>query len=400
MQDNSWPQITDQTKKAVMAQLEKGEISIYGAGGIFEKFERDFGQTVNRLYTLVVSSGTAAMHSAMIAAGLGPDDEVICPAYTFFASVTPVFQTGAVPVLCDAGPDGNIDPAQITKHITPRTKAVIITHMWGMPCNISAILAICRQNNLLLIEDCAHAHGALYKGRPVGSQSDIAIWSIQGQKIITGGEGGVLATNNQDLYERALLFGHYNKRSLQEIRPDSPYFDYAETGFGLKLRAHPFAIAMASEQFSHLPEWHAAKHENAVYLGQKLADYPELELPVTQNAGDEPAWYAYVFRIKPKALRISAGEFCRKLHSTGIINIASAGATRPLNQYKLFQSPAFLFPYYKNKVAYKPGDFPVAESFSARMIKVPVAAQHTADQRERLDGLADTIGKLLQRYRA
>src|SRR5581483_4466177 len=262
------------TEAAVLQQLQGGEISIYDHSGIFKAFEDRYAASLDRTHALVVSSGTAALHTAMMAAAFAPGDEVICPAYTFYATVTPIFQTGALPILCDAGTDGNIDPVRISRLITPRTKAVIVTHMWGMPCDLDPILVLCRQQGLLLIEDCSHAHGAQYKGRPVGSQGDIAVFSLQGQKIITGGEGGILLTNHTELYERALLFGQYNKRCKQEIRQDSPYYAYAVTGFGLKLRAHPLAIAIANEQFTHLSQWHAAKQKNAQYLTQKLDKYP------------------------------------------------------------------------------------------------------------------------------
>ncbi len=395
-----WPRITQATKDAVMTLLDKGEISYYDRAGIFVTFEDRWAAMTGRKHALVVSSGTAALHTAMVAAGFGHDDEVIFPAYTFFATVTPIFQTGAVPVLCDAGPDGNIDPAAMKRLITPRTKAVFITHMWGMPCDLDAILAICQQHNLQLIEDCAHAHGAIYKGRPVGSESDIAIWSNQGQKIITGGEGGILVTNNTDFYERALLFGHYNKRCKQEIRPDSLYYAYAETGFGLKLRAHPLAIAMANEQLDHLPQWHAAKNQNAAYLNQKLAAFPELELPFPVHDDDQPAWYAYTFRLRPETLNISTQEFCKQLQAAGLTDAATPDATRPLNLFKLFQDPTPLFPHYTGKVAYKPGDFPVAESLSARAIRLPVDVDAGKTTQHTFDKWAQIIGGVIAKNRA
>lgn len=400
MYQHEWPHITQATKDAVMAELDKGEISIYNRSGIFEVFEDAYAASLGMKYALVVNSGTEALHTAMVAAGFAPGDEVICPAYTFYATVTPIFQTGATPVLCEAtADDGNIDPAAIEKLIAPKTKAVMVTHMWGMPCDMDAIIAICKEHNLTLIEDCSHAHGALYKGKPVGSHGDISVFSLQGQKIITGGEGGILLTNNVEFYERSLLFGHYNKRCKQEIRKDSPYYPYAVTGFGLKLRAHPFAIAMANEQFSHLEEWHAIKHKHALYLNEKLAAYPELELPVPLHDGDEPSWYAYTFRVKPGTLSISTQEFCDNLIEAGIADADMPESTCPLNLLKLFQEPGLLFPAYADKVAYKPGDFPVAETFFNSAIKLPVDVCDTDEYRTVLDEYVAIIGKTLKAYR-
>ncbi|HTE22491.1 MAG TPA: DegT/DnrJ/EryC1/StrS family aminotransferase [Candidatus Limnocylindria bacterium] len=399
MYEYVWPRITKNTEAAVRAEINKGEISIYDRSGIFEKFEDAFATSLDRKYGLVVSSGTAGLHTAMVACGFMPGDEVICPAYTFFATVTPIFQTGAVPILCDARADGNINPIEIEKLITPKTKAIIITHMWGMPCDMDSILDICQKHSLKLIEDCSHAHGASYKGKPVGSQGDISVFSIQGQKIITGGEGGIIVTNNTEMYERSLLFGHYNKRCRQEIRRDSPFYEYAVTGFGLKLRAHPFAISMANEQFLHLKKWHRAKHTNALYLTKILENYKELELPRATHKNDEPSWYAYTFRLKPDALTISTKEFCARLVANGIADADVPGSTCPLNLLKLFQKPAVLFPGYAETVAYKKGDFPKAESFFERAIKLPIDVQETEDYKKVLRFYARVIGEQLDRYK-
>lgn len=399
MYKHTWPRISDNTKNAIIHQIDKGEISIYDRSGIFETFENEFAASLNRKYGLVVSSGTAALHTAMVACGFANDDEIICPAYTFFATVTPIFQTGAIPILCDAGTDGNIDPTKIEALITSKTKAIIITHMWGIPCDIDAIMALCRQYNLLLIEDCSHAHGALYKGQSVGSHGDIAAFSLQGQKIVTGGEGGILVTNNTEMYERSLLFGHYNKRSRQEIRKNSPYYDYAVTGFGLKLRAHPFAVAMMHEQFSHLPAWHATKHKNALYLSRQLSVYPQLELPQIADQDTEPSWYAYTFKIKKDSLTISTKEFCQKLIEAGILDADMPGSTCPLNLHKLFQEPGLLFPNYNGKIAYKKGDFPTGETFFEQAIKLPIDTLESDDYRGVLDFYATTIGEQLALYK-
>lgn len=400
MYQHEWPHITQTTKDVVMAELDKGEISIYNRSGIFEVFENAYAESLGMKHALVTNSGTEALHTAMVAAGFSPGDEVICPSYTFYATVTPIFQTGAIPVLCEATiHDGNIDPIAIKRLITPKTKAVMVTHMWGMPCDMDTIVAICKEHNLTLIEDCSHAHGALYKGRPVGSHGDIAVFSLQGQKIITGGEGGILLTNNIEFYERSLLFGQYNKRCKQEIRKDSPYYPYAVTGFGLKLRAHPFAIAMANEQFSHLKEWHRIKHKHALYLNEKLTAYSELELPVPLHEGDEPSWYAYTFRIKSGALSISTQDFCDKLVEAGIADADIPGSTCSLNLLKLFQEPGLLFPAYAEKVAYKPGDFPIAEAFFSSAIKLPVDVYDTDEYRVVLDEYAYIIGQTLKTHR-
>lgn len=398
MYKHRWPRITEETKQAVLGQLEKGEISIYNRSGILEEFEDNFRARTGSAYGLVVSSGTAGLHTAMVACNFQPGDEVICPAYTFYATVTPIFQTGAVPILCDAQEDGNIDVRKIESLITPKTKAVMVTHMWGIPCDMDGLVALCKKHGLRLIEDCSHAHGGIYKGKPLGSFGDIAVFSLQGQKIITGGEGGIVVTNDKELYDRSLLFGQYNKRCLQEIDKSSPYYAYGVTGFGLKLRAHPFAIAMANEQLSHLDAWHAAKVKNAAYFSSKLSGIDGIALPAVDE-GSEASWYAYTIRVKEGAFAVPTKELCALLVKAGIADADMPGSTCPLNLLKLFQEPGLLFPYYADKVHYKPGDFPAAEAFFRSAIKFPIDVDDTEEYRRVLSEYADIIRDVLEAQR-
>ena len=155
---------------------------------------------------------------------LRPGDEVLCPVYTFFATATPMLQYGAVPVFCDALADGNMDPAEILKKSTPKTKAVIVTHMWGLPCDMPKIMENASRVNggIKVLEDCSHAHGAVVAGKLVGSWGHMAAWSLQAKKNLTGGQAGVLATNSTDYYARAITHGHFNKRAKQEVPQDHP----------------------------------------------------------------------------------------------------------------------------------------------------------------------------------
>ncbi|MCX7928701.1 MAG: DegT/DnrJ/EryC1/StrS family aminotransferase [Patescibacteria group bacterium] len=392
-----WPKITKRTIKAVLKELEKGEISIYDRSGIFEKFENKFACYHKSKYALLTSSGTAALHSAMVACGFRKGDEVICPAYTFYATVTPIFQTGAIPILCDSKENGNIDPKKIEPLITPRTKALIVTHMWGIPCDMEEILSICQKHKLMLIEDCSHAHGAKIGNKNVGTFGDIAAFSLQGQKIITGGEGGIIITNNKELYDRAVLFGHYNKRCKQEINQSSPYYAYAVTGFGLKLRAHPLAIAIADEQFDHLDRWLKAKNNNAKYLSSLLKDVPGIKIPVICD-GFYPSWYAYTIQFNSGCFDISTDDICKELVKEGLLDADKPSSTCPLNMLKLFQDPSLLYPEYTSLVSYKIGDFPCAEQFFDQTIKLPIDIYENKRYKAVLDEYAAIIEKVVKRH--
>lgn len=363
-------------EQAVIRQLYKG-ISIYDRSGIFLEFEQLFAQYYRRRYALLCNSGTSAIHSMFVAAGLKENDEVICPAYTFFATVTPLFFLGAKPVLCDCNENGNIDPEAIKKSITRKTKAIIITHMWGVPCNMDEIVRICKDSNLILMEDCSHAHGARYREKVVGSFGDLASWSLQGPKNITGGEGGILVTDNKEFYYRALLLGHYNKRCKQEIPKKHNLYKYSVTGMGLKYRAHPLAVAIAYELFREIDTYLKIKRKFAKIMIKELKNLPGIFLPPAFfKSYIKPSWYGFVFQYNAAELQhLPIEKYFEALWAEGLMELDRPGSTSPLNFFPLFQNPGELFPIYKkHSFSYKVGDFPMAERFYQNAIKLPMWA--------------------------
>jgi dTDP-4-amino-4,6-dideoxygalactose transaminase len=249
--------------------------------------------------------------------------------------------------------------------------------MWGISCKMDEIVKICKENHLLLLEDCSHAHGARYKGRMVGSFGDLAAWSLQGPKNVSGGEGGILVTDNDDFYYRALLLGHYNKRCKQEIPKNHPLYKYAVTGMGLKYRAHPLAISIACEVFKNLDSYLKVKKFFAKRMIKELKGLPGISLPPAFfNSDFEPSWYGFLFQYKAKELdNLSLEKFFAALQSEGLKEADRPGSTSPLNFLPLFQNPTELFSDYKSQpFFYKPGDFPRAEKFYENAVKLPVWA--------------------------
>ncbi len=250
--------------------------------------------------------------------------------------------------------------------------------MWGIPCQMDEIVKICKKNNLILLEDCSHAHGARYKGKLVGTFGDIAAWSLQGPKNVSGGEGGILLTDNEEFYYRALLLGHYNKRCKQEIPKNHPFYKYATTGMGLKYRAHPLAVAIAYYVFKKLEKYLKVKRSFAKKMIEKLKNEKGISLPSAFfDPKLEPSWYAFVFQYNSEHLgNLSIEKFFQALQAEGLNEIDRPGSTCPLNLLPLFQNPGELFPIYKKKYhfSYKPGDFPKAEKFYQNAIKLPVWA--------------------------
>ncbi len=369
-----WPVITDDYKTAVTEQMDTS-MSIYNRSGVFEDFENRFASLHNAKYALLNNSGTNALWAMFVGAGLGPEDEVICPTYTFFATNTPLLSSGVHPVFCDSAEDGNIDPKEIIKKIGPKTKAILITHMWGYPCNMDEIVSIAKKNNLLLFEDCSHAHLATYKGKRVGSFGDAAAWSLQGQKNITGGEGGILVTNNLDIYVRANLLGHYNKRCKDEIPSDHPLYKFAVTGMGLKLRAHPLAIAFADEQLRQHEDYQKMRNYCAEQYKKLLEQYSFIT-PIEHSDAD-PSWYAFVLKYNAPDGSVSREKFVDLLHAEGLTEVDIPGSTGPNHLLPVFKDPSVLFPqFYKTKESFNTNEqFPNALKFYESIVKLPTWTQ-------------------------
>ena len=225
----TWPPMDADTEKAVVDQLHTA-LSIYDRSGVIARLEDDLAAYHGVRHALLTSSGTAALYSMYAACGIRAGDEVIVPAYTFFATVTPLFHLGAVPVLADCDDDGNLDPDDVAQRITARTVAIVVTHMWGTPAQGARLRALADERGLLLLEDGSHAHGAAVAGRKAGTFGHAAAFSLNGPKPLSAGEGGFLLTDDDHTYRKALIHGHYNKRCRTEIPREDPLHEYAVTG--------------------------------------------------------------------------------------------------------------------------------------------------------------------------
>ena len=341
-----WPKIHPDVEAAVRVQLYK-DISIYDNGGVFKTFEvefKNFHGTPN-FFSLLHNSGSNALQALYFAAQLQPGDEVIFPVYTFHATCSPAMHFGICPVFCDILDNGNICPLAVKRAISGRTKAVVVTHMWGLPCDMPAIISMLEEYpSILLLEDCSHAHGAQIDGRHVGTFGDGAAWSLQGQKVVSGGEGGIVMTKHAEFHYRQLLWGHYNKRCKLEIPPSHPLRSYSLTGVGLKHRAHPLAIAVALNQLRKLGYFHTVKTRFATQMISVLRAIPFLEMPnlaLSNNANSAPAWYAFVLRFKrEKAPNGLCREiFVRKLEEAGLQDVDIPKSTGLLFREPLFTNP-------------------------------------------------------------
>lgn len=390
-----WPEISADTHEAVARQLDES-VSIYNRSGVVERLENRLQSHHARRRALLTNSGTAALHSMFVACGLGAGDEVICPAYTFFATVTPLLHTGAVPVLADAGPDGNVDPEDVERRITPRTRAIVVTHVWGVPCDMGRLVEIAQRHDLMLLEDGSHAHGSTFQGRLVGTFGRASAFSLQGQKPLTGGEGGFLLTDDDDVYFRSLLFGHYNKRCKDEIPAEHPLRRFHVTGMGLKLRVHPLGAAIALQQYDRLDAVLDGRRRVAARLDAGLRGLAGLRIPVVDDRSS-PSWYGYVMQYRSEELGgLPISRFHEAMIAEGASELDRPGSTCPLNLLALFQEPEVLFPSYAGVFRYGPGDFPAAERFHSRALKLPV--WHDAKDDALVDAYIAAFRKVIEHH--
>jgi dTDP-4-amino-4,6-dideoxygalactose transaminase/8-oxo-dGTP pyrophosphatase MutT (NUDIX family) len=389
------PIISDEVVDSVTRQLFD-DISLYDNGGIYREVEDALKELFQVPYGLTVCNGTSALFSMYYGAGIGHGDEVIVPAYTFFATASPLFLLGAVPVLVDCDESGNIDPEQVSEKVTSRTKAIVITHMWGIPGKMDRLAAVAKDHGLLLLEDASHAHGATYEGRVIGSFSDGAAWSLQGKKILTAGEGGFFATKHQAFFERAVLLGHFNKRAKKDVT--LPEFeDFTVTGLGGNLRMHPLGAAVLRPQLAQFTEQLQQRRETAALLTETVTRIDGLEnVPVPANVN--PAWYAFNFFFDADAFRVSREEFVDLLVAEGGIEFDIPGSTCPLNRHPLFIRPADVLPSYRElQDRFEVGEYPVAETFHGRIIKLPT--WHGAECMEYARYHADLLEECAARVR-
>lgn len=381
-----WPIITPDAEAAVLRQLHTN-VSLYRKECIYKDFEEYFARLINVEHTLVLNSGTTSLWALYGALNLKPGDEILVPSYTFFATSSPMIHWGLVPVFCDADEHGNFDPQQIRLRKSARTKAVMVTHMWGIPCDMPMIQKICEEEGLFLLEDCSHAHGGSINGRALGSWGDAAAWSLQGKKIVSAGEGGIFATKHRELYERAVFFSHFNKRCHQELSPDNELKSYALTGGGMNLRPSPLAIALAYQQIQNLDKWIVQKHLFASSFIEMLDEIDYIQPPSVQP-GYQPSWYALTMQWIPERAPVGRDEFVAFLIDTlGLGSVDIPMSTCPNHVLPLFAQPQKIRPnFYSDSLQHSP--CPKAQAFFERAIKVfiPVRPEDHDSFQRYIDG--------------
>ncbi|MBQ4516671.1 MAG: DegT/DnrJ/EryC1/StrS family aminotransferase [Clostridia bacterium] len=309
-----FPIVPDAAYKTVEEMMKKGAISM---SPVTKNFEEKFANYIGREYGLCMCNGTTSIQSALFAVGVGTGDEVIVPSFTFWATVGPVVACNAIPVFADVDLELQTLTAEtIEKVITPKTKAIIIVHTWGTPCEIEPIIELAKKHNIKVVEDCSHAHGATYHGKKVGSFGDVGCFSLQGSKILSAGEGGILVTDSKEYYERACALGHYER--IDGFSPDSEYKKFAGTGLGFKHRANPLGIAIADAGLDVLDERNEIRNNHGKLLESLLADVDFLKLQRTPDNAERVYAYHYMRYVPENLKNLSVTTLCKALAAEGV----------------------------------------------------------------------------------
>jgi dTDP-4-amino-4,6-dideoxygalactose transaminase len=285
-----WPVYDQEQIDAVTDVLRSGKVNAW-TGPHVGDFEKEYAQYLGRKHAIALANGTLALDLALFAMGLKPGDEVIVTPRSFVASASCVAMAGGIPVFADVDADSqNITANTIEAQITSRTRAIIIVHLAGWPCDMMPIVELARLKNIVLIEDCAQAHGATYDGRPVGAFGDMAAFSFCQDKIITtGGEGGLLALDDEEMWKKAWSRKDHGK-SYDAVfnRKHPPGFRWLHESIGTNWRMTSIQAALGSTQLKKLPQWHAQRTRNAEILLAGFRDIAALRTP-TPPTGNEHA---------------------------------------------------------------------------------------------------------------
>lgn len=340
------------------------------------EFEQTVADYVGAKYAVAISNGTSALHAACFAAGIEPGDEVITTPLTFAASANCVLYCGGTPVFADVDPKTyNIDPEDIQRKITDRTKAIIAVHLAGQPCDMDAIHSIAREHGLIVIEDGAHALGSVYKGKKVGSMSDMTTFSFHPVKPITTGEGGMIVTDNEDFYKKMILFRSHGitRDDSMMTRNDGPWF-YQQFNLGYNYRITDIQCALGRSQMKKLDRFLARRKEIVARYNEAFADCDNIITPY-QLSDTESGWHLYIVQVK----KCDRRQVFENMRENGIgVNV--------------HYIPVYMHPYYQEH-GYENVHCANAEEIYSHIISLPLYPGLTSEQQ---DYVIDTLKSLCE----
>lgn len=352
-------------------------------GPKINELEKKLCEITGAKYAVVCSNGTAALHIACLAAGVGEGDEVITTPITFAASANCALYCGARPVFADINPKTyNIDPASVRERVTEKTKAVVAVDYTGQSVELDELLALCREKNMVLIEDGAHVIGTRYKGKANGSIADMTTFSFHPVKTVTGGEGGAVLTNSEELYRKLLLYrshGITREESLMEHTSDGPWY-YEQIALGYNYRMTDMQAALIISQLDKLEMFRQRRKEIVARYNEAFYKLPGIVVQ-EEIPDSDTTRHLYILRINPEKLTINRRQFFDAL---GAENVCC----------NVHYIPTYYFPYYE-KMGYQKGICPNAEKLYDEIISLPL---YYAMTDEDVESVIKAVSKIAQYY--
>lgn len=389
---DNWQQVGEEEARIVYEMTLKNELS--GGTPTVREFEKNWREWLQLKYAISTFNGTSALYCSYFGVGIGPGDEVICPTYTWICTIAPALFLGARPVFVECDPETlQIDPEDVRRKITSKTRAIIAVHLWGNVCDMDRLMEISRETGIPVVEDCSHAHGAKFDGRIVGSIAQVGAWSMQGSKALSAGEGGMVATSDPGIFERACLAGQVNRLGGIDLATEK-YAMLQPLGLGMKFRAHPLGIGIASVQFKKLPGLNNRRKAYFEGVEEQLKNMPGLKSVKVYPKAERGGYYAFPIIHSPEETHgCSTSKLIELMKEEGL-NV-SASPYGLLHGLKLFAEGFDIFtdnrgPLCGDYPGYKEGDFPVTEEVFRRLIFLPVLS-------EPVEGAVDKVVEMIKR---
>lgn len=399
-----WPIITQEDEAAVLDVLRRGAMS---GLDVTLQFEQEFADWQGRTYALGCNTGTAALHCAMFGCQIGVGDEIICPSITYWASALQVFSLGGTVVFADIDPETLcIDPADIEQRISDRTKAIMVVHYLGHPADMDPICSIAQRYGLKVIEDVSHAQGGRYKGKKLGNFGDVAAMSLMSGKSLAVGEAGILVTDDREIYERAIAFGHYRRYDDSiETEELKPYRSLPLGGY--KYRMHQLSSAVGRVQLQYYDERSVEIRRAMNYFWDLLVDVPGLRPHRVgeENGSNMAGWYAPHGHYRPAEVGgLSVTRFAEAVRAEG--SSCTPGVNQPLHRHPLLNTCDVYGHDRPTRIAFSdrdlrqpPGSLPVSEAICRRTYAIPwfkryrpgIIEQHAAAFRKVAENYQDLL---------
>ena len=364
------PYIDREDINGVIRVMESGFLSL---GPVHKQFEEKFAEKVGTRFACSVSSGTAALHLAMIAGGIGPGDEVITPPFSFIASANCILYVGARPVFVDVDPiTYNLDPNKIEEKITDKTKAILVVHIFGQSADMDPIIKLAEKYNLKIIEDTCESIGASYKGRQVGTFGESAVFAFYPNKQMTTGEGGMLVTDDRAIYSLAKSLSNQGRSS------DMQWLDHERLGYNYRM--DEMSASLGLTQLQKIDFLISERCKIAGWYDQALAAYSDL-IQIPQTAiGNTHTYFVYVVTLKTN----------EKIRDSVILDLKNEGI-----QTKPYLPSIHLLSFYKDRFGYHEGDYPISEKISSTSLSLPI---YIGLNQSDIENICSTLNQVLMKY--